>query len=43
VRGAISDEDFVAFKRLEKLTGLTQAELVREGVHLLLECHKAAS
>ncbi|WP_426625711.1 hypothetical protein ACPPVW_06550 [Leifsonia sp. McL0607] len=43
VRGRISDEDFAAFKRLEEATGRTQAELVREGVHLLIERHKIAS
>jgi len=43
VRGRISEEDFAAFKRLEAETGRTQAELVREGVHLLLERHKLAS
>lgn len=39
VRGRISEEDFVAFKQLEQVTGRTQAELVREGIHLLLERH----
>lgn len=39
VRGRISEEDFVAFKKLEQATGRTQADLVREGVHLLLERH----
>ncbi|MFZ4893038.1 hypothetical protein ACL9RL_01150 [Plantibacter sp. Mn2098] len=43
VRARISDADFVAFQRLEQATGKTQAELVREGVHLLLERHRIAS
>lgn len=43
VRARISDQDFAAFKRLEELTGRSQADLVREGVHLLLEQHRLAS
>jgi hypothetical protein len=43
VRARISATDFAAFKQLEQITGLSQAELVREGVHLLLQQHKLAS
>lgn len=43
VRARISDQDFAAFKRLEQMTGRSQADLVREGVHLLLEQHRLAS
>jgi hypothetical protein len=43
VRARISDQDFAAFKKLEDQTGKTQAELVREGVHLLLAQHHRAS
>ncbi|CAN5320800.1 hypothetical protein BH09ACT6_BH09ACT6_03080 [soil metagenome] len=42
VRARISDQDFAAFKQLEDATGKTQAELVREGVHLLLAQHRLA-
>lgn len=42
VRARISDADFAAFKELEHTTGRSQAELVREGVHLLLEQHRRA-
>lgn len=40
VRARISDEDFAAFKLLEKRTGKKQSELVREAVQLLLAEHK---
>lgn len=43
VRARISDQDFAAFKKLEDQTGKTQADLVREGVHLLLSQHQQAS
>ena len=43
VRGALTEEDFAAFKQLELATGKKQADLVREGVHLLLERYQAAS
>jgi hypothetical protein len=43
VRARISDREFAAFKQLAEVTGRTQADLVREGVHLLLEQHKLAS
>lgn len=44
VRGRLTDVDYAAFKELEVETGLTQSDLVREGVHLLLQAHhKAAS
>ncbi|WP_067248859.1 hypothetical protein [Microbacterium resistens] len=43
VRGALTEEDFAAFKRLEAVTGKKQADLVREGVHLLFERYKIAS
>lgn len=36
VRARISDRDFAAFKKLEYETGKSQADLVREGVQLLL-------
>ena len=42
VRARISDRDFAAFKKLEDETGKTQAELVREGVNLLLAKHRLA-
>lgn len=40
VRGRLSQDDYVAFKRLEKATGRTQSDLVREAVHNLLDDHK---
>ena len=40
VRGRISDADYAAFKELERVTGRTQSELVREAVHRLLAHHK---
>ena len=43
VRARISDQDFAAFKQLEDKTGKTQADLVREGVHLLLTQHPLAN
>jgi len=43
VRGALTEEDFEAFKQLEASTGKKQADLVREGVHLLFERYKIAS
>jgi hypothetical protein len=43
VRARISDTDFAAFRHLEEITGRSQADLVREGVHLLLEQYKTAS
>lgn len=43
VRARISDRDFAAFKKLEDQTGKSQADLVREGVHLLLAQHDLAS
>lgn len=43
VRARLTAADFEAFKQLEEITGKTQAELVREGVHLLLEQHLRAS
>lgn len=43
VRGRISDADYVAFKRLEQITGRTQSELVREAVHSLLTSHELIS
>ncbi len=36
VRARISDRDFAVFKKLEDQTGRYQADLVREGVQLLL-------
>lgn len=43
VRARISEQDFAAFRRLEDATGKSQADLVREGVHLLLAQHRMAS
>lgn len=43
VRGALTEEAFEAFKRLETATGKNQAELVRESVQLLFEHYKVAS
>lgn len=40
VRGRLTDGDYAAFKELENETGLTQSDLVREGVHLLLQAHQ---
>lgn len=40
VRGRLPEADFVAFKRLEQLTGKNQSELLREAVQLLLAEHK---
>lgn len=43
VRARISQADFAAFTQLEHTTGKSQAELVREGVQLLLERHRLVS
>jgi hypothetical protein len=43
VRARISEQDFARLTVLREQTGRTEAELVREGVHLLLEQHRAAS
>lgn len=43
VRGALTEADFEAFKKLEEATGKKQADLVRESVHLLFEHYKVAS
>jgi hypothetical protein len=43
VRGALTEEDFEAFKKLESATGKRQAELVRESVQLLFEHYRVAS
>lgn len=42
VRGRISTRDADAFRKLEEQTGRTQADLVREGVRLLLQEHHVA-
>ena len=39
LRGRVSDADYAAFQKLEKVTGRTQSDLVREGVQLLLAKH----
>ncbi len=43
VRARVSDEDFAAFTRLREETGRSEAELLREAVHLLLVQHRLAS
>jgi hypothetical protein len=43
VRARVSEEDFAALTRLRKETGRTEAELLREAVHLLLAQHEIAS
>jgi hypothetical protein len=43
VRARVSEEDFAAFTRLREATGRTEAELLREAVHLLLTQHRMAS
>ncbi|MCS5732876.1 ribbon-helix-helix protein, CopG family [Herbiconiux daphne] len=43
VRARVSEEDFAAFTRLREETGRSEAELLREAVHLLLAQHKLAS
>lgn len=43
VRTRVSEEDFALFAQLRQETGRTEAELLREAVHLLLVQHKIAS
>ncbi|SEI17800.1 MULTISPECIES: hypothetical protein [unclassified Leifsonia] len=43
VRARISEQDFAELAQLREETGRTEADLVREGVHLLLAQHKRAS
>lgn len=43
VRGALDPETYADFQTLRKATGRTQAELVREAVHLLIDTHREAS
>lgn len=43
VRARISEQDFAELAHLRELTGRTEADLVREGVHLLLAQYKQAS
>lgn len=43
VRARVSREDFDELARLRERTGRTEADLVREGLHLLLERYKTAS
>jgi len=43
VRARISEDDFAAFTQLREETGRSEAELVREGIHLLLQQHRIAS
>lgn len=43
VRARVSREDFDELARLRERTGRTEADLVREGLHLVLERYKTAS
>lgn len=43
VRGVISQDDFEAFKQLERTTGMRQSELVRKAIHNLLVAEKLVS
>ncbi|MFT7712311.1 hypothetical protein ACMT9Y_15230 [Clavibacter tessellarius] len=43
VTGRLVPARWEEFKRLEKETGRTQSELVREGVELLLQAHRAVA
>ncbi|WP_345762031.1 hypothetical protein [Diaminobutyricibacter sp. McL0608] len=43
MRARISEQDFAELAHLRELTGRTEADLVREGVHLLLAQYKQAS
>jgi len=43
VRARISRHDFAELAQLREKTGRTEADLLREGVHLLLERYKHAS
>ncbi|MEV8212287.1 hypothetical protein [Leifsonia sp. NPDC077715] len=43
VRARVSRHDFAELAKLRERTGRTEADLVREGVHLLLERYKTAS
>lgn len=43
VRGAIPHEEFEAFRKLERVTGSNQSELVRRAVHDMLVAEKLVS
>ena len=43
VRARVSRNDFAELARLREKTGRTEADLLREGLHLLLEHYKQAS
>ena len=43
VRARVSEQDFAELAQLREQTGRTEADLVREGLHLLLAQYKRAS
>jgi len=43
VRGAIPQEEYLAFKELERITGEAQADIVRRAVHALLVAENLVS